>query len=158
MAHWVGTWREVGSAQGALGTLVTPDFDPTVEVVRETDSPISRSRSQLLMSLCPQTEVWKQVITAPMAGIVATAVPWHPDIVVRVNSRIVPAERVNYGFVGFEVQPGRREVKISFASRTVFFGGLVSCVSALIWCTLAFASYRWHERHQIRGSQQNTLS
>lgn len=156
MARWVGGWREVGSAQEALGTLVTPNFDPTVEVVREIDSPTSRSSSRFLMSMCPQTEIWKQAIDAPMAGIVATAVPWHPDIVVRVNGRRVQAERVNYAFVGFEVQPGRREVQITFAPRTVFFGGFVSCVSALIWCAFVFGMWRFKRWSSVCGPMEET--
>lgn len=144
MARWVGGWREVGSAQEALGTLVTPNFDPTVEVVRETDSPITRSRSKFLMSLCPQTEVWREVIAAPMVGFIATAVPWHPDIVVRVNGRIVQAERVNYAFLGLEVRPGRRDIQITFAPRTVLIGGFISSASAVIWC--AFVFWMWRSR------------
>ena len=152
MARWVGGWREVGSAQDALGMLVTPNFDPTVEVVREIDSPTTRSRSPFLMSLCPQTEVWRQVITAPMAGIIVTAVPWHPDIVVQVNGRVVQAERVNYAFLGFEVQPGRRDVQITFAPRTVLFGGFVSGASALIWCAFVFGMWWSRRGSSVRGS------
>jgi hypothetical protein len=146
MARWVGGWREVGSAQEALGLLVTPNFDPTAEVVREIDAPTTRSRFPFLVSLHPQTELWRQEITAPMEGFVVTAVPWHPDLVVRVNGRIVPAERVNYAFLGFGVQPGRREIQITFVPRTVFIGGLVSGLSVLIWSALVFGMWRSGQR------------
>ena len=142
MARWVGGWREVGSAQDALGLLVTPNFDPTVEVVREIDAPTTRSRSPVLLSLQPQSELWRQEIMAPTAGFVVTALPWHPDMVVRVNGRTVPAERVNYAFLGFEVQPGRREIQITFVPRTVFVGGLVSGGSLLIWSAFMVGMWR----------------
>jgi len=152
MARWVAGWREVDSAQDALGMLVTPNFDPSVEAVRETDCPTTRSRSQLLMSLCPQTEVWRQVIVAPMAGMIATAVPWHPDIVVQVNGRVVQVERLNYAFLGFEVQPGRRDIQITFAPRAVLFGGLTSGASAVIWCILVFGMWRHRRWSLVHGS------
>ena len=79
---------------------------------------------------------------APTAGFVVTALPWHPDMVVRVNGRTVPAERVNYAFLGFEVQPGRREIQITFVPRMVFVGGLVSGGSLLIWSALLVGMWR----------------
>jgi hypothetical protein len=152
MARWVGGWREVGSAQEALGMLVTPSFDPTAEVVREIDAPTTRLRLTAPVSLQPQAELWRQEITAPMEGFVVTAVPWHPDMVVRVNGRIVPAERVNYAFLGFEVRPGRRKIQITFVPRTVFVGGLASGISALLWSAFVFGMWRSGRRQSTSGS------
>jgi hypothetical protein len=68
-----------------------------------------------------------------------------PGRLVRVNGRIVRAERVNYAFLGFEVQPGLRDVQITFAPRTVFFGGFVSGASAFIWCMFVLGMW-WSRR------------
>ncbi len=145
MVWWVGGERRVGSAQEALGMLVTPDFDPRVGVVRETHAPTTRLRSPFLLSLQPKAEIWKQEVRAPVLGFIVTAVPWHPDLVVRVNGRYVRAERVNYAFTGVEVPAGHHDVQISFVSRTVFFGGLVSVASTMIWGALVVGMW-WSRR------------
>lgn len=147
MVRWVGGWREAGSAQEALGTLVTPNFDPSIEAVREIDPPTTRARSPFLMPFHPKSEVWTEVITAPMSGFVVTAVPWHPDLMVRVDGRVVRAERANYAFLGFEIPPGRREIQIIFVPRTVFVGVLVSAASTVIWVVLVVAMW-WSGRDE----------
>jgi hypothetical protein len=156
MVRWVGGWREVESAPEALGMLVTPNFDPSVEAVRETDAPTTRERLPFLMALHPKTEVWQQVITAPMAGFIVTAIPWHPDMEVRVNGRPVQAERANYAFLGFEIPPGRREVHITFVPRAVFIGGLVTATSAVIWGALLVGMWWSRRRSQTHHSTESS--
>ncbi len=142
MARWVGSGRRVNSADKALEALVGSGFDPAVEVLRESDAPTSPVPSSCWWFLTPESEIWRQEIKASFAGFVATAVPWHPDIVVRVDGRLVPVERVDYAFVGVEVGPGRHEVVISFAPRTVLFGGMISVVSIFIWSLVAITMWR----------------
>ncbi len=142
MARWVGGVRMAASPQKALGVLVSREFDPGLEVVREVESPTTRSRSLVPMSLQPGSEVWRQKISAPEIGFVVLAVPWHPDLVVEVNGRMVPAERVNYAFTGFAVERGRYDVRVLFVPRSVFWGGVISILSLAVWLALAIAPWR----------------
>jgi uncharacterized membrane protein YfhO len=86
--------------------------------------------------------VWQQEIEAPMVGFVTTAVPWHPDIVIRVDGHPVPVERVNYAFAGVEVGRGRHEIVITFASRAVSYGAIITTLSMIIWCLFAVTTWR----------------
>ncbi len=156
MAHWVAGARMVSSPQNALGMLVSREFDPGLEIVREIESPTTRSRSLVPMSLQPGSEIWRQEISAPGVGFIVLAVPWHPDLVIEVNGRVVSAERVNYAFTGFAVERGRYDVRVLFAPRAVFWGGVISVLSLVTWFALAVASWRSRRRPEDQGSCESS--
>jgi hypothetical protein len=156
MARWVGSGRRLNSAVDPLDVLMNPSFDPTVEVLREVDAPLSHVPCDFWLSVRPEAAVWRQEIIAPMVGFVTTAVPWHPDLVVRVDGRPVPVERVNYAFAGVEVGPGRHEVVITFVPRMVFYGGIATASSLVIWVLLAVALWRSRRSRLSQNSAESS--
>lgn len=156
MARWVGSGRTVSSPDDALDVLVNSEFDPTVEVLRETTAPISPAPSPFWLQLTPESEIWRQEIMAPMVGFITTAVPWHPGIVVRVDGRLVPVEQVNFAFAGFEVGPGRHDIVITFAPRSVLCGGMVAVLSIIIWSLVAITMWRSRGRRLFQSPTESS--
>jgi hypothetical protein len=144
VARWVGSGRTAASPEEALGMLVAPDFDPSVEVIREVDTANRAGKLGPMAFFQPKVEISRQAISAPMAGYISTAIPWHPDLAIRVDGRPVPVERVNYAFAGVEVGPGRHNVVITFAPRMVLYGGIATASSIVIW--VFFAVVLWRSR------------
>lgn len=150
MLWWVGKDRIAGSPTEALAGVTAPDFDPLGEVVREAGVPTAPARRVFPRRLVSVSEIWRGEIHAPAKGFLVAAIPWHPDLIVEVNGRVIAAERVNYAFTGFEIERGRYDVRILFAPRMVFWGGLISIVSLAVWVTFVVAS--WRMRRMPGGS------
>jgi hypothetical protein len=142
MLWWVGGEKVAGSSKGVLEIMVSPDFDPLAEVVRETGVPTGQARSIVPRRILPEVEIVHGEIQAPSSGYAVAAVPWHPDLIVELDGHEVPAERVNYAFTGVRVPEGRHQVRVLFASRAVFWGGVLSVASVLFWIVSAVGIFR----------------
>jgi hypothetical protein len=137
MLRWVGSEKVAGSSKGALDRMISLDFDPLTEVVRETGAPTSPARSIVPRRILPEVEIVHGEVHAPSSGFAVAAVPWHPDLIVEIDGNEVPAERVNFAFTGAPVSEGRHQMRVLFASRAVFWGGLLSAVAFLFWVVSA---------------------
>ncbi len=146
MVRWLASQRMVSSESEALRGLVSQSFDPSVEVLREMDAPLSEIAGGTLGPLRPRTELWQGTVDAPALGFVVTAIPWHPDIVVEIDGRLVPAEQVNYAFVGAPISPGRHVLRVLFAPRSVMWGGLLSVLVLLSLVVTAVLGSRFGGR------------
>jgi hypothetical protein len=134
VVRWVPREKEVVSAEAALAALTSEDFDPLEEVVREAGGARTRvSRPSILQSTAV---LWEGEVMAPAPGLIVTAIPWHPDVLLEVDGTMVAAERMNYAFTGAPVAEGRHSVTIVFAPRAVFWGGVVSMISLVALCVL----------------------
>ena len=130
--RWVGGARRVSSNQKVFETLASADFDPDHEVVLETGAPTTRTSGGPVELLQPKVEVWHGELTAPDEGWAVTAIAWHPDLLFKVDGRLVRAERLNYAFSGTPVDAGKHSLRVEFAPRSVLWGGLVTGVAALL--------------------------
>jgi hypothetical protein len=130
--RWTRTVRKVFPETEALRTLISADADPDHEVVLETGAPTTRTSLGFLGLLQPKVEVWHGELTAPDEGWAVTAIAWHPDLLFEVDGRLVRAERLNYAFSGVPVGAGNHSLRLSFAPRSVMWGGLISAVAALL--------------------------
>jgi hypothetical protein len=145
MLRWVGSEKVTASSEGALDVMLSADFDPLVEVVREAGAPTAPTRSVVPRRILPEVEIWYGDVHAPSPGFAVAAIPWHPDLIVEIDGREVPAERVNFAFTGVRVPEGRHQVRVFFASRAVCWGGVLSVVSVLLWIVMAagvFGNFR----------------
>jgi len=130
--RWVGGARTVASNHGVLQTLSSDEFDPDHDVVLETGAPTTRTSGGPLGFLQPKVEVWHGELMAPDEGWAVTAIAWHPDLFFEVDGRLVRAERLNYAFTGTPVDAGTHRLRVTFAPRSVLWGGLITGGAALL--------------------------
>ena len=149
MLTWVGKETVTGSSTGALHRMISADFDPLEEVVREAGAPTAPTRSIVPRRVLPEVEILNGEIDAPSPGFAVIAIPWHPDLIVEMDGREVPAELVNFAFTGVPVPEGLHEVRVFFASRAVMWGGVLSVLSVLLWVAIAAWMYK-HPVSRIR--------
>jgi hypothetical protein len=147
---WVPTERTVLSSDEALRTIRAADFDPSREVVRELPSVTGHRHRGLVGALVPGAGLWTGEVVAPADGMLVTALPWHPDLVLEIDGRAVRSERLNYSFTGAAVEAGTHGVRIVFAPCTVLWGGVLSLLGFLMVASLA-AAPRLRSRWTRRG-------
>jgi hypothetical protein len=141
--RWVGSEKITESSEGALDAMLSPDFDPLVEVVREAGAPTAPTQSIVPRRILPEVDILNEEVHAPSPGFAVAAIPWHPDFIVELDGREVPAERVNFAFTGVRVPEGRHRLRVSFASRAVMWGSVLSVVSVLLWIGTAAWIFRY---------------
>lgn len=64
---------------------------------------------------------------------VATSIPYDTDWVVYVDSEKVDLQKVNLGFIGFDVEAGTHQVHFAYRPKAFYLGCVVSLFSLLIW-------------------------
>jgi uncharacterized membrane protein YfhO len=84
------------------------------------------------------------VVTARASGrtLVATSVPDWPGWVAEEAGRRLPLETVNHAFVGFWLEPGRREVRLAYRPASWSLGLLALGIGVLAAVVLATARRR----------------
>lgn len=74
-------------------------------------------------------------------GICSTTIPYDKNWKVYVDGKKVETQKVNIGFVGFDISEGEHSVKLKYELESFWFGLKISVVSIVISCLLLVCSY-----------------
>ncbi len=70
--------------------------------------------------------------------ILFLSIPFDPGWSVSVNEEIILPDRMNFGFIGFELSPGDHLIELKYSPPWRFTGGILSIISVTIFAGLIF--------------------
>ena len=117
----VGDWRVVGSSQKALDAVLAPGFDPSTQVVLETDphlgTPSGGSGAATYRATSDQSALIG--VDAPVPSVVLVRTPyekrWRASVDGR-PARVLPADYLDQGI---PVPPGHHTIVLSYLDPTI---------------------------------------
>src|SRR6266704_3869857 len=143
----VGDWKVVGSAQAALDAVLAPGFDPSSQVVVETDphlgTPSGGSGAATYQATSDQSALISVDASAPSMVLVRTPYEkrWRASVDGR-PARVLPADYLDQGI---PVPPGHHTIVLSYLDPTIG-QGLVG--SGLVIMVLLGVALRAHRRER----------
>lgn len=133
-AHLAYVWKEAGSGNQALVTMLIPGFDPRRHVVVEGpvgDQPRPECGGGRVEVRRRGTLDRAFSVTTPCRAVLVLAETFYPGWEARLDGEAVPVYRADSAFAALMVPPGEHEVVWRYVPRTIYVGLSVSLLSLL---------------------------
>ena len=144
-ASAISFWTVVSDPQRALSSVTAPGFDPSRQVLLETDpglgSPPPSTSRPLGTASYRRHDAQSATVTVqtPYPAVVLVRTPHDPHWRATVEGRPVPVLAANYLVQGIPVPPGRHKIELTYDDPWIGYGVFGSGVALVVLLVLAVA-------------------